>query len=74
MNIISALSNPWEVDIPLNIPNETKLTRIGFMYSPNPFTRAGCDTRLILKQSLTGLISESSFSSNGYHAKVKAHN
>ena len=35
----------------------------------NPSVQAGCDTRLIFKQSLTGFNSEFSFSLSGYLTK-----
>ena len=41
------------------------------MYLPNPSARVGCETRSILKRSLTGLNSEFSFSSTGYLTKPK---
>ena len=37
----------------------------------NPSTQAGCDTRLIFKQSLTSWNSKFSFSYTGCHTKVK---
>ena len=44
----------------------------GCMYVfTNPSTRAGCDIRLVFKQSLTGLSSVFSFSKTGFHTNVK---
>ena len=44
------------------------------LYSTNPSALAGCDTRLISKQSLTCLNSEFSFSLTSYLTKVKEPN
>ena len=41
------------------------------MHLPNPYAQAGCNTRSIFKQSLTGFHSEFSFSSTVCYTKVK---
>ena len=41
------------------------------MYLPSPSARAGCDTGLIFKQSLTGFDSDFSFSKNGCLTKAE---
>ena len=69
-----------KVDIPLNKETEpnhnsvcpgTSFDYTLYIYLPKQSTWAGCDTKLIFKQSLTGLHSEFSFSKTGCHTKVK---
>ena len=72
-----------EIILFLEKPNYPNVTEYCFFFSNNIYicvgggclptrsARAGCDTRSILKQILTGFNSEFSFSESGRHTRVK---